>query len=199
LGRASISASIWDKPGPLTSPEWEQVRLHTYLTERSLARAAGLNDVAKVASLAHERLSGRGYHKALPGSVLEKQARLLAAADVFVALTEERPHRPARAGVDAAKQLFADADAGGLCPDACRAIAAAAGEPAPKPQSPFGLSERELEVLRLLSRGKSNKEIGQALNISPKTAGHHVQHIFEKLGVSTRAAATYRAIESRVL
>lgn len=199
LGRASVSASIWDKPGPLTAPEWEQVRLHTYLTERALARAVGFGEVTRVASLAHERLSGRGYHKALPGSVLDKLARVLAAADVFVALTEERPHRPARSSADAAKQLIAEAEAGALCPDACRAVAEAAGESAPKPQLPFGLSERELEVLGLLARGKSNKDIAQALGISPKTAGHHVQHIFEKLGVSTRAAATYRAIERGVL
>jgi HD-GYP domain-containing protein (c-di-GMP phosphodiesterase class II) len=199
LGRASISAGIWDKPGPLTTPEWEQVRLHTYLTERALARASGLGDAVRVASLAHERLSGRGYHKALPGSVLDQQARLLAAADVFVALTEDRPHRPARSSAEAAKVLFSEVEAGALCPDASAAVAKAAGEAAPRRELPFGLSERELEVLRLLSRGKSNKEIAQVLAISPKTAGHHVQHIFEKLGVSTRAAATYRAIEKNVL
>jgi HD-GYP domain-containing protein (c-di-GMP phosphodiesterase class II)/DNA-binding CsgD family transcriptional regulator len=199
LGRASISAGIWDKPGALTSPEWEQVRLHTYLTERSLSRAGGLGDAARVASLAHERLNGKGYHKALPGSVLDKQARLLAAADVFVALTETRPHRAARSGEEAAKVLFSEAEAGALCPDASAAVAKAAGEAVPRRELPFGLSERELDVLRLLARGQSNKEIAVSLQISPKTAGHHVQHIFEKLGVSTRAAATYRAIEKGVL
>ena len=62
-----------------------------------------------------------------------------------------------------------------------------------------GLTDRELEVVRLLARGLTNKEIATALDISVKTAGHHVQHIFEKAGVTTRAAATLFAMQNALI
>jgi DNA-binding CsgD family transcriptional regulator len=61
------------------------------------------------------------------------------------------------------------------------------------------LTEREIEVLRLASRGYSNREMGELLSISPKTVGHHVQHIYDKIGVSTRAAAALYAMEHDLL
>jgi DNA-binding NarL/FixJ family response regulator len=64
---------------------------------------------------------------------------------------------------------------------------------------PGGLSDREVEVITLLARGLTNKEIGTKLQISTKTAGNHVQHVFEKIGVTTRAAATMYAMEHRLL
>jgi DNA-binding NarL/FixJ family response regulator len=64
------------------------------------------------------------------------------------------------------------------------------------PERPSGLTDREVEVLRLLARGLTNKEIATALEISTKTAGHHVQHVLEKLGVTTRAAATMIAMKN---
>ena len=60
---------------------------------------------------------------------------------------------------------------------------------------PAGLSEREVEVLRLISRGKSSKEIARALTITEKTAGHHVEHIYAKTGVSTRVGAALFAMQ----
>ncbi|MFP5416028.1 MAG: response regulator transcription factor, partial [Actinomycetes bacterium] len=64
---------------------------------------------------------------------------------------------------------------------------------------PGTLSHRELEVLRLLARGSSNPEIAQRLIISPRTAEHHVQHVYAKIGVSSRAAAALYAVEHRLL
>jgi DNA-binding NarL/FixJ family response regulator len=60
---------------------------------------------------------------------------------------------------------------------------------------PVGLTERELEVLLVLVRGESNHEIAEHLGISPKTVGHHVQHVYRKAGVHSRAAATLWAFE----
>jgi DNA-binding NarL/FixJ family response regulator len=60
---------------------------------------------------------------------------------------------------------------------------------------PAGLTERELEVLLVLVRGDSNQAIGQRLGISAKTVGHHVQHVYKKAGVRSRAAATLWAVE----
>ena len=88
------------------------------------------------------------------------------------------------------------ARSGSLCPDAVAAVLAAAGHVVRAPDRPSGLTDREVEVLRLLSRGLTNKEIATALDISTKTAGHHVQHVLEKLGVTTRAAATMIAMKT---
>jgi DNA-binding NarL/FixJ family response regulator len=62
-----------------------------------------------------------------------------------------------------------------------------------------GLSAREIEVLRLLARGHSIKQIAATLTISSKTADNHIQHIYAKTGVSTRAAATLFAMENDLL
>jgi HD-GYP domain-containing protein (c-di-GMP phosphodiesterase class II) len=195
VGRVAVTAAIWEKSEPLTDAERERIRLHTYAGERVLAHVPALKACADVAALAHERLDGSGYHRRLPGSELSMSARILAAADVFRALREDRPYRAALAGDRAAAELAAMAGSGALCPDAVRAVLGAAQHSAQAPLRPSGLTDREVEVLRLVARGLTNKEIGSALEISPKTAGHHVQHLFEKLGVRTRAAATMIAMQ----
>jgi DNA-binding NarL/FixJ family response regulator len=61
------------------------------------------------------------------------------------------------------------------------------------------LSDREVEVLRLVAGGLSNRQIAAALVISPRTVEHHVQHVYTKIGVSTRAAAAMFAMEHGLL
>jgi HD-GYP domain-containing protein (c-di-GMP phosphodiesterase class II) len=201
LGRVGISAGVWTKPGPLTEREWEQVRLHPYYTERILARPPALAAIGALAALHHERLDGSGYHRRLPASLLSPAARLLAAADVYRALLEPRPHRPARTPDAAAAELERAAQAGGLDPDAVRYVLAAAGQQvkSARPARPAQLTERELDVLRLIARGHSIKQMAQQLTISPKTVDTHIQHIYEKIGVSTRAGATLFAVEHHLL
>jgi HD-GYP domain-containing protein (c-di-GMP phosphodiesterase class II) len=201
LGRVGISAGVWTKPGPLTAREWEQVRLHPYYTERILARPPAFATIGALAALHQERLDGSGYHRRLPASLLSPAARLLAAADVYRALLEPRPHRPARTPDAAAAELARATQAGGLDPDAVRCVLAAAGQQMKlaRPARPAQLTERELEVLRLIARGHSIKQMAQQLTISPKTVDTHIQHIYEKIGVSTRAGATLFAIEHHVL
>ena len=121
---------------------------------------------------------------------------MLAAADVYHALREDRPYRAAFGADEAASELTALVRGGSLCPDAVAAVLAMAGHAVRSPERPAGLTDRELEVLRLVARGLTNKEIASALQISTKTAGHHVQHVLEKLGVSTRAAATMVAMKT---
>lgn len=77
---------------------------------------------------------------------------------------------------------------------------AAAGhsQPLPKsrrPQHPGGLTGREAEVLRLAARSLTTREIADRLYISAKTADHHIQNVYTKIGVSTRAAAALRAMQ----
>jgi DNA-binding NarL/FixJ family response regulator len=153
-----------------------------------------------MATLAHERLDAAGYHRRLDAASCKAPARLLAAADVYHAMIEDRPQRPARSRDEAAAQLSAMARARTLCPDAVAAVLSAAGHAAPrKRQHPCGLTEREVEVLRLVARGLTNKEVAVALGVSTKTAGNHLQNIFEKIGVTTRAAATGFAMQEGLL
>ena len=200
LGRVGVENGIWDKPGPLTTSEWERVRLHSYYTERILARCRSLASLVEGASSHHERLDGSGYHRSLPAEALSFDARILAAADVFAALTADRPHRPACADEAAARALEAETEHG-LDVDAVACVLAAAGrrEAPPPPTAPAELTDREVEVLRLIARGRSNREVAQRLFISPKTVGRHVENVYRKIGVSSRAAAAVFAMEHRLL
>ncbi len=198
VGRVATTAAIWDKSGPLTDGERERIRLHSYVGERVLARSPALSAVAEIATLAHERLDGAGYHRRLSAVSCGMPARVLAAADVYQAMREARPHRAALDADRAASELTAMATRVELCPEAVAAVLGAAGHAVRSPERPSGLTDRELEVLRLLVQGLTNKEIASALDISTKTAGHHVQHVLEKLGVSTRAAATMIAMKAGI-
>jgi HD-GYP domain-containing protein (c-di-GMP phosphodiesterase class II) len=114
LGRLAIGNGILDKAGPLNPAEWERMRLYTYHTERVLVRPAILRHLARLAGSVQERLDGSGFHRGLPAAMLSTSARLFAAADVYQALTEERPHRPALAPEAAARELSAEVQAGRL-------------------------------------------------------------------------------------
>jgi HD-GYP domain-containing protein (c-di-GMP phosphodiesterase class II) len=202
VGRAGVSNAVWEKPGPLTTAEWEQARVHAYLSERVLAMSAALAPMAATCGLHHERLDGSGYHRGCRGPELPPAARVLAAADVFHAMTQPRPHRAALAPEHAADGLSQEAHAGRLDPDAVAAVLESAGRPPVRRRHelrPGGLSDREVEVLRLLAAGCTNPDIGRRLGISRRTAEHHVQHIYTKIGVSTRAAATLFALEHNLL
>jgi HD-GYP domain-containing protein (c-di-GMP phosphodiesterase class II) len=197
IGRVALTASAWDRRGPLREAELEQVRLHAYHTERVLRRADALAAAGSLASLHHERLDGSGYHRGAHAGTLSMPARVLAAADAFAAMTEARAYRPAFTPPRAAEVLLAEARAGRLDIDAVRGVLEAAGQPVRRVRRdwPAGLSDREVEVLGLLARGLSMKEIAQRLVVSPKTVDHHVQHIYTKLDVRTRPAARLFAIE----
>ena len=189
--------TIWDKPGPLTDAERERVRLHAYYTERVLARPAALAALGAIAACHHERLDGSGYHRTLPGSALSPAARILAAADVYHAMTETRPHRAALPEAAAAAVLREEVRAGRIDADAAEDVLAAAGHAragARDRARPGGLTARELEVLMLVARGASSRDVARRLVIADKTARNHVERIYTKLGVSTRAEASLFAM-----
>lgn len=202
VGRVGISTAIWDRRGALSAAEWEQVRLHPYHSERILARSATLAPIAAIAGMHHERLDGSGYHRGSRGRGIPTEPRVLAAADAFQAMTQERAHRPARGPDEAAEILHGEAADGKLDPDAVRAVIEAAGivaRPVASAAVPAGLSGREVEVLQLVARGLSNRQVADRLGVSPRTAEHHVQHIYTKIGVSSRAAAALFAMEHDLL
>ena len=128
-------------------------------------------------------------------------ARVLAAADTYSALTERRSYRTSWAPERAKGFLLEDASRGTLDADAVHAVLAVAGHivPIPPRQLPMGISDREVQVLGLVARGYSNAEIASRLVISRRTAEHHVQHIYTKIGVSSRAAAALFAVEHHLL
>jgi HD-GYP domain-containing protein (c-di-GMP phosphodiesterase class II) len=195
LGRVAVPVRIWQKAAPLTPDDWERVRLHAYHSERVLARSPFLAEVAPVASFHHERLDGSGYHRGTAAAALTPPARLLAAADAYHAMTEPRPHRAALSPGQAAEALGREAGAGRLDPDAVTAVLEVAGQRAPRIERPAGLTEREAEVIALLARGLQTKQVARRLGISAKTADHHVQNAYAKIGVSTRAAAALFAMQ----
>ena len=201
LGRISVPNGIWDKPERLGVGEWERVRLHAYYTERIVLRAQVWSATARIAGAAHERLDASGYHRGVPAALLQRPERILAAADVLHALGEPRPHRPARSPDEAAKVLMEEVQAGRLDRDAVDAVLAGVGSSERRVRRawPRGLSDREVEVLRYVARGKSNREIGELLGISPRTVQNHVAHIYDKIGVYSRAGAALFVTEQALL
>lgn len=194
LGTVSVPNSIWDKPGPLNAMEWERVRLHGYYTQRILAQTPLLADVAAIAGAHHERLDASGYHRGATAQMLDREARLVAAADVYQAMRETRAHRPALAQAAAVDALATEVREGRLCRRAVDAVLGAAGLPRPDRNLPAGLTPREVEVLVHLARGSTNKEIATSLGIAVRTANHHIENIYAKLDVTTRAAAAVFAV-----
>jgi HD-GYP domain-containing protein (c-di-GMP phosphodiesterase class II) len=201
VGRVGVPGAIWDRAGPLRAEQWERVWLHPYLSERVLGRCPLLAPFAEIAGRHHERADASGYHRGLHGNQIGVAARVLGAADVYSALGEERPHRPARPPSEAVSALRGEVDAGRLGRMEVDAVLAAAGQAA-RPRRlawPAGLTDREVEVLRLIARGQPNKAVASALGISTKTVGRHVEHIYAKAGVTTRAGATLFAMEQGLL
>ena len=200
LGRLGISNAILDKRAPLGAGEWERLRLQPYLTERMLRQSPSLAPLARIAVQHRERLDGSGSPHGLAGSAISRPARILGAADAYQAMREPRPHRPPLAAENAIAELRKGVSARRFDADAVEAVLGAAGHRvARRPEGPAGLTPREIEVLRLLARGLSNKEISARLTISPKTVGNHAEHIYAKIGATSRAAAGLFAMQHGLL
>ena len=195
IGRVAVPARVWAKPGPLTRAEQEQVRLHAYHSERVLQSSPGLRPLARLAGSHGERSDGSGYHRGSRCGELPVAAWLLAAADCYQAMREPRAYRPALSPQAAADELWRETQAGKLPAAAVQAVLTAAGQPPPPVPRPAGLSERECEVLALIARGMATKQVARQLGISPKTCDHHIQRLYRKTGLSTRAGATLFALE----
>jgi HD-GYP domain-containing protein (c-di-GMP phosphodiesterase class II)/DNA-binding CsgD family transcriptional regulator len=200
LGRVGVSSAIWDKAGPLSTAERDQARLHAYHSERILARIPPLTGLAKLAGQHHERSDGSGYHRGFLAAQLTMQSRVLACADAYRRWIEDRPYRRGLVPARAADRLEAEARAGRLDADAAAAVIQAAGLPrGVRRARPADLTERQVEVLRLVSRGLSNAAIAERLVLSRRTVEHHVQDIYLKIDASTRAGAAMFALQYGLL
>lgn len=197
LGRMAVPNGIWEKADTLNAQEWERVRLHPYYTQRILERSEVLAPLAAMSGSHHERLDGSGYHRGATGGQLDLGARLRAVADAWDAMTHERPYRAALPPEQARAELDETVRAGALDKRAVNAVLEAAGARPTRARQgyPAGLTEREVEVLRLVAQGRTNREIAKALVIAAKTVDHHVQHIYTKIGTSTRVGAALFAMQ----
>ncbi len=199
LGNVSIPDLVWSKRGPLNPSELARVHLHAYHTQRILTVSPALRKSGEVAGLHHERIDGSGYHRGLPAAALPAGARLLAAAEAYQSMLEDRAWRPRFEPTTAAGELRREVSNGKLDRRAVDAVLTAAGHHSKHSRAargwPAGLTDREVDVLRLVARGHANKQIAGALHISQATVHTHLINVYGKIGVSTRAGATLFALE----
>jgi response regulator RpfG family c-di-GMP phosphodiesterase/DNA-binding CsgD family transcriptional regulator len=199
LGNVSVPNRVWRNAGRLNHAEWARIRLHAYHSQQVLGVSEPLRGLAELAGLHHERLDGSGYHRGLPAASIPLPARLLAAGEAYQSMLEERPWRPPLTAEQAGRELRNEVGGGRLDRDCVEALLAVAGHPRPKARSgaawPAGLTDREVEVLRLLARGRSNREIAAGLHVSAATVHTHLINVYGKAGVKTRAGATLFALE----
>lgn len=203
LGMLGVPNRVWTRRGPLSPVDWERVRMHAYHTQRILGLASPLRPVADLAAMHHERLDGSGYHRGLQAGSLSPAARILAVTEVYQAMREERPWRPALAPDEATRQLRNEIAARRLDAAAVDAVLTAAGQPGLGSRSavawPAKLTDREVDVLRVLAVGLPNKQIAVELHVSEATVKTHIINIYGKIGVNTRAGATLFALEHDLL
>jgi DNA-binding CsgD family transcriptional regulator len=165
-----------------------------------LASSPALAPLGALAVLHHERMDGSGYPRRLNGAAIPPAGRILAAADVYRALLEPRPYRDAMTPDDARAELTREVRAGRLDGDAVNAVLRSAGhKTGRRREQTAGLTARELEVLRLLSLGLSNRQIAERLVVSRRTVASHVEHIFAKTNTSNRAMASLFAAQRGLL
>ncbi|KQR81515.1 LuxR family transcriptional regulator [Burkholderia sp. Leaf177] len=207
IGRASVPNQIWNTSGGLSESAWEKVRLVPYWTARAGKQAGALGDAAELASYAYERPDGSGYFRGVRDQSLTLEANVLAASVTFVALRSVRPWRAALSAEEAARQLREEAARGRLSDEVVNALlsddAPLLRRPVRHPVSSTSqgvrLTAREIDVLRVISRGASNKEAARELTLSLSTVRTHVENVFRKLECSSRAAATLKASAMGVL
>ncbi|MGV9710208.1 HD domain-containing phosphohydrolase [Gordonia sp. NPDC003424] len=195
VGRLGVSNAIWSKAGPLTPAEWERVRMHPYLTDRVLTSVPGLARLAVVARAHHEHVDGTGYPLGLGGAMLGRPERLLAAAVAYQAALEPRPYRDRLTPHDAAERLRRRAAAGELDGTCVDAVLAAVGHPRSRIRRTDALTPREAEILGMVARGMSNREIATHLVLSEKTVRNHVERTYAKIGASNRVGASLYALQ----
>ncbi|MEO7588679.1 MAG: HD domain-containing phosphohydrolase [Arachnia sp.] len=195
LGRLGISNQVWSNPAGLNSSEWERVRMHPYLTERVLDRIPGLGAVCAVARAHHEHLDGTGYPLGLSGSMLGQSERILAAAVAYQSALEPRPYRAELDPQQAMVRLRSRSASGALDPDCVEAVLGAGGHRRLRHRRDDLLTPREREILCLVARGLSNRQIAERLVLSEKTVRNHVERTYTKIGASNRVGASLYALE----
>jgi HD-GYP domain-containing protein (c-di-GMP phosphodiesterase class II) len=197
LGKAALPDRILVKQDSLSESEWEQFRLHPYYTERLLARVEQFHALIPEATAHHERLDGQGYHRRLAGDEITLGGRILAVPDVYEGLSRGMEQEDPQAILERMRSLVGPH----LDVDCFEALAASLGQAKPPVKRGTGsrptqtVSGREVEVLRELAKGQTNKQIAKVLFISENTVERHLDNIYSKLGVSSRTSAVVWAVQ----
>jgi HD-GYP domain-containing protein (c-di-GMP phosphodiesterase class II) len=95
IGKLGVSNAILDKAGKLDDNEWAAMRVHAVHSEAILSRISAFSELAPIAGAHHERLDGKGYPRGLSGDQICLETRIITTADIFDALTADRPYRAA--------------------------------------------------------------------------------------------------------
>jgi HD-GYP domain-containing protein (c-di-GMP phosphodiesterase class II) len=203
LGLVGVSSYALNKPAArLTSAEKETMRLHPYHGERILTLAPIAPGLAEVVGAHHERIDGTGYFRGLRDKDIPQAARIVAVASRLDELTHDAPGSPACSLVEALHTL--DSESGtALDGSIVQALRRAAGQAIdtsrPARSWPAGLTDREVQVLRLATKGLTRRDVAGRLGISENTVRHHLEHIYNKTGTSTRVGATLFAMENDLI
>jgi HD-GYP domain-containing protein (c-di-GMP phosphodiesterase class II)/DNA-binding CsgD family transcriptional regulator len=216
VGLVAIPSFVLHKPPErLSEAEWEMMRLHPYHGERILSRVPAFLPVSPVVAAHHERPDGKGYFRGLSEDEMPVGARILAVADRFDELTHKGPEREPLSP-EAALAVMSRGESTEFCTDALAALReSVTGEPGKQRDAkgaplaptrgelrhswPAGLTDREIEVIRILATGASRRDIADFLSVSEHTVRHHLEHIYAKIDVRTRVEATLFAIEHALL
>jgi HD-GYP domain-containing protein (c-di-GMP phosphodiesterase class II) len=169
--------------------------MHPYLTDRVLTRISGLAQVSAIARAHHEHLDGSGYPLGLAGTALGRPERLLAAAVAYQAALEPRPYREPLSPDEAARRLEDRVTRRVIDADSAAAVLAVAGHARTKVRRDDALTARETEILALVARGLTNREIAGRLVLSEKTVRNHVERTYAKIGAGNRVGASLYALE----
>jgi HD-GYP domain-containing protein (c-di-GMP phosphodiesterase class II) len=112
IGKLGVSNQILDKAGKLTEEEWQAVRQHPAQSRIILSRIEAFQELARVAGDHHEKLDGKGYPRGISGNDIALETRIITVADIFDALTAERPYRSAMPVLQAMAIMQKDVGAG---------------------------------------------------------------------------------------
>lgn len=200
---AAPSFALGRPESELTESEREQIRLHPYHGERLLSRVPSLAPAAGLVGAHHERLDGQGFYRGIRGPAIPLGSRIIATVDVFDELTHDRPGKPAVS--EGAAMTTIEMQSGVAFDSAIvnalrTCLEHRGGRQAAKRQSwPAGLTGREVEVLRLAARGLTRKQMAAQLIITEVTVRHHLEHIYNKIDVTTRVGASMFAMESGLI
>ena len=194
VGLVGVPAFLLSKER-LSEVEFERYRLHPYFTERILSRSELTRNIGKIASTHHETLDGHGYHRGIAGTEMPLVARILSLACAY----QERAARPDEKDAKAILSDLSGEPYDGACLAALEAELMGGTLRPTRPTWPVGLTDREVEVLRLVAGGRTLKQASDALVVSEHTVRHHLESIYSKAGVSSRAGVVLFAVENDLL
>jgi putative nucleotidyltransferase with HDIG domain len=195
VGKAGVPCAIVAKHDNLAPLEAERMHRHADYSAQVLARVPQLAALAPLVASHHESIDGSGYHRQLAGDQIPLGGRILRLADAYV-LQMRGQADPEAALQDLRGLVGSEIDADCFEALSGREVGARQAARLNEPDRVGGLTAREVEVLQAVAGGLSSREVAQRLVISDKTVEHHLEHIYDKLGVSCRASAVVFAVHN---